>query len=73
MVGWCLACSESSRLYLKNSLFLYVQAWLTLLLLSSILVYHFCKHAQDFCSTWMTSRMQFEKNEGSSFWTGILV
>ena len=31
---------------------------------SSILVYHFCKHAQHFCSTWMTSRMQFEKNEG---------
>ena len=31
---------------------------------SSILVYHFCKHAQHFCSTWMTSQMQFETNEG---------
>ena len=31
---------------------------------SSILVYHFCLHAQHFCSTWMTSCMQFKKIEG---------
>ena len=31
---------------------------------SSILLYQFCKHAWLFCSTWMTSQMQFEKNEG---------
>ena len=31
---------------------------------SSILVYHFCKHALHFCSTWMTSRMHIEKRGG---------
>ena len=31
MVGCCLGCSESSRLYLKDSPFLQVQAGLTLL------------------------------------------
>ena len=31
---------------------------------SSILLYHFCMHAQHFCSTWMPSQMQFEKIEG---------
>ena len=40
---------------------------------SILLVYHFCLHAQHFCSTWMTSCMQFEKIEGWSFWTGISV
>ena len=28
-------------------------------------------HAQYFCSTWMMSRMQFEKSGGESFRTGI--
>ena len=40
MVGWCLDCSESGRLYLKDSLFLQVQAWLTVLLLLVELRFH---------------------------------
>ena len=28
---------------------------------SSLLGYHFCKHAQRFCSTWMTSQMPIKK------------
>ena len=40
---------------------------------SSILVYYFFQHAQDFCSTWMTSLMHIEKRGGYSFRTGILV
>ena len=31
---------------------------------SSILVYLFLQHAVHFCSTWMTSCVQFVKNEG---------
>ena len=31
---------------------------------SSILVYLFLQHAVHNCSTWMTSCVQFEKNEG---------
>ena len=31
---------------------------------SSILVYHFWKHAYHFCSTWMTSGMHIEKRGG---------
>ena len=46
---------------------------LPLVTTSSIHVYHFCLHVVHFCSTWMTPCMQFEKIEGWSFWTGILV
>ena len=31
---------------------------------SSILVYLFLQHVVHICSTWMTSCVQFEKNEG---------
>ena len=40
---------------------------------SSIHVYHFCLHVVNICSTWLTSCKQFEKIEGQSFRTGILV
>ena len=31
---------------------------------SSMIVYHFLHHAQQFCSSWMTSRMHNEKRRG---------
>ena len=59
LLGWKLNLKQSSYLkWVSSKIFPLVG---TSFVCSSILVYHFCLHVVHFCSTWMTSCVQFKK------------